>query len=329
MEILNTSFLKPIFEGSDKFGINIQKTLKKSDLKYFDYKSDEAYVPMLAANQFLSLLCDEQGIDDVATVFSDFIQISALTDFSSLLVHSLTLLDACLIAERMSNCILSNEILKLNISGNKVIFSQCFSNLSPIEYERIVQINLIYLLNGFKAIAPKNWAPTEVYFQSSVIPAVIEKLISFSQTKIYLNQPTSAVIFATEELITVPDKITSQLSDEHNFISNDQNTLSYKIEALFNSYRIDCLTPTIAKISYMLGVNERTLRRKLKEEALTFEGILSSWRIRQAISLLKNKDLSIEYISQRLYYNNPKNFSRAFRQVFQLSPSRYRETLNT
>lgn len=55
----------------------------------------------------------------------------------------------------MSNCILSNEVLKLEKIGNKVIFSQYFSNLSPKEYERVIQINFIYLLNGFKAKAPK------------------------------------------------------------------------------------------------------------------------------------------------------------------------------
>lgn len=90
-------------------------------------------MPTYAANQFLSLLCENQAIGDIASVFSDFIQISALTDFSSLLDNSLTLLGACLIAERMSNCILSNEVLKLEKIGNKVIFSQYFSNLSPKE----------------------------------------------------------------------------------------------------------------------------------------------------------------------------------------------------
>ncbi len=88
MEILNTSFLKPIIEGSDKLGINIQKILQNSDLKYFNYNNNDAYVPTYAANQFLSLLCENQGIDDIASVFSDFIQISALTDFSSLLDNS-------------------------------------------------------------------------------------------------------------------------------------------------------------------------------------------------------------------------------------------------
>jgi hypothetical protein len=176
MEILNTSFLKPIIEGSDKLGINTQKILRQSDLKYFNYNNNDAFVPMYVANQFLSLLCENQGIDDIASVYSDFIHISALTDFSSLLDSSLTLLDACLIAEQMSNCILSNEVLKLDIIGNKAIFSQFFSNLSSKEYERIIQINFIYLINGFKALAPNNWEPTEVCYQSSFLPATIEKL---------------------------------------------------------------------------------------------------------------------------------------------------------
>lgn len=329
MEILNTSFLKPIIEGSDKLGINIQKILQHSDLKYFNYNNDDAYVPMHSANQFLSLLCENQGIDDITSVFSDFIHISALKDFSSLLDSSLTLLDACLIAEQMSNCILSNEVLKLKIIGNKVIFSQCFSNLSTKEYERVIQINFAYLLNGFKAIAPKNWAPTEIFYQSNNLPVGFEKMLSSSKTKVLINQPVSAVIFETEELVAIPPSLNTQYLDKNNHVFANQNSLLFKIEALFNSYQVDSTTPSISNISNMLGVSERTLRRKLKEENLTFNAMFSSWRIRTAIRLLKNDNLSIEDVSQHLFYANAKNFSRAFKHTFHVSPSQYKETINS
>ena len=84
--------------------------------------------------------------------------------------------------------------------------------------------------------------------------------------------------------------------------------------------------PTLEEISQRLNMTTRTLRRKLEEEGTHFKALLEEAKRRDAIQLLDDRNLEIQRIAALLGYQDPANFTRAFRQWTGQTPSQYRDT---
>lgn len=78
-----------------------------------------------------------------------------------------------------------------------------------------------------------------------------------------------------------------------------------------------------------LHLSERTLKRRLAEQGLSFSEIVDRHRQERAMLLLRSRDLSIDEIAQRLGYSDAANFSRAFRRWTGTSPRAYRKSQPT
>ena len=321
MEILSISFLKPIIQGCIDSGINFQALANQTELKYFDYGETHNYVPMHVAQDALSKLARQQGIDNLADTFSDYIKLSALSDFGEIISVAPTLLDACRVAEKMSSAILSNEQLQLFIAGNTATFYQRFTGLDPRAYNHIMQVNLAYLFNGFDFATSDGWQPTVIHCQTGISDTTLDMFSQFSNATLYFDQPFTAIVFEASEL--------SYCNSHHELCEKSANeqvveSVTGKVEKLIDSYDCDAGTLNMVYFSERADTSERTLRRRLADEGTTFQEIVASWRIRKSLELLKSESLSIREISQRLHYTAPNNFIRAFKQTFDCSPGEYR-----
>jgi AraC-like DNA-binding protein len=82
--------------------------------------------------------------------------------------------------------------------------------------------------------------------------------------------------------------------------------------------------PQVAKI---LGLHERTLQRRLREEGTSFEKIKDDARKEWAQSLLVQPAVSLTQIALMLGYADPSAFSRSCRRWFGEAPRTYRTRL--
>ncbi|MCG8611635.1 MAG: AraC family transcriptional regulator [Pseudomonadales bacterium] len=83
--------------------------------------------------------------------------------------------------------------------------------------------------------------------------------------------------------------------------------------------------PSFDQLADKLHMSPRTLRRYLQNEGASFLKLLNDARKRDAQNLLERPELAIQDVAQRLGYNDPANFTRAFRLWLGLTPSQYRE----
>ncbi|TIC86130.1 AraC family transcriptional regulator [Crenobacter intestini] len=83
--------------------------------------------------------------------------------------------------------------------------------------------------------------------------------------------------------------------------------------------------PRLGEVAQTLGVSQRTLQRKLSQEAQSFQGLLDQARRQQAEDLLQHSTLPIVEIGYRLGFSDPSNFCRASHRWFACSPSELRE----
>lgn len=84
------------------------------------------------------------------------------------------------------------------------------------------------------------------------------------------------------------------------------------------------LTPE--QIAERLHISERSLRRHLQQQGTNYQQLLETARQRDAQQLLRQTQAEIQLIAERLGYNNPANFTRAFKQWTGKTPREFRLT---
>ena len=79
--------------------------------------------------------------------------------------------------------------------------------------------------------------------------------------------------------------------------------------------------PTLAEIARQLCLSERTLRRRLTDHGVSFQGLLDGQRRNRALELLANSKMSIEQVAFAVGFSDAHNFRRAFRRWTGSAPS--------
>jgi AraC-like DNA-binding protein len=82
--------------------------------------------------------------------------------------------------------------------------------------------------------------------------------------------------------------------------------------------------PTLAAIARLLEVSDRSLRRQLREQGVSFRGLLDELRMQIALKYLRTTRLANEDIALALGFSDATNFRRAFRRWTNKSPSEIR-----
>jgi AraC-like DNA-binding protein len=82
--------------------------------------------------------------------------------------------------------------------------------------------------------------------------------------------------------------------------------------------------PTLADIAKLLDLSDRSLRRQLREQGISFRGLLDELRTQIALKYLHTTKISNEDIALALGFSDAANFRRAFRRWTNKSPSEIR-----
>ncbi|MBI9077208.1 MAG: AraC family transcriptional regulator ligand-binding domain-containing protein [Desulfatibacillum sp.] len=83
----------------------------------------------------------------------------------------------------------------------------------------------------------------------------------------------------------------------------------------------------LEQVASQLSMSERSLRRHLKKEGISFRAIRNQYFFQQSLNLLRNPKLQIEEIADMLGYSEPSAFSRAFQKWAGIPPGEYRKTV--
>jgi AraC-like DNA-binding protein len=104
---------------------------------------------------------------------------------------------------------------------------------------------------------------------------------------------------------------------------NDQS-FSAKIRQIL-MHAQDEVTPTFQEIASSLAVTEQTLRRRLKDEGVTYKELKENIRRDLAVFLLTHNELAIKDVSARLGFAETSAFQRAFKDWTGVTPANYRD----
>ncbi|MEY4764857.1 MAG: hypothetical protein RI907_1530 [Pseudomonadota bacterium] len=79
--------------------------------------------------------------------------------------------------------------------------------------------------------------------------------------------------------------------------------------------------PDLPQAARALGLSDRTLKRRLQDEGLTYRTLLAEVRSQQAQALLGDATLSLTQIAERMGFSDLSSFSQAYKRWFGVAPS--------
>jgi AraC-like DNA-binding protein len=103
---------------------------------------------------------------------------------------------------------------------------------------------------------------------------------------------------------------------------DDGDSLSSQLRRLLSR---DCNRwPDLEAVAEHLHISPQTLRRHLRDEGTSFQGLKDELRRDMAIYHLGQADLSLQQIAEQLGFSEPSAFHRAFKKWTGLTPGAYR-----
>jgi AraC-like DNA-binding protein len=84
--------------------------------------------------------------------------------------------------------------------------------------------------------------------------------------------------------------------------------------------------PCFDKLAHKLNMSNRTLRRHLAAEGISYKTLFNEIRKKKAIDLVSSTNIPIEKIATELGYKDTANFYHAFKNWTSTTPSSYRKT---
>jgi AraC-like DNA-binding protein len=166
----------------------------------------------------------------------------------------------------------------------------------------------------FNQAAPADLSEYEEFFGCPVRFGGGRDALVFDQAVTALQVPN-----ASEELLLLLSERANRLLEG----LSHQSGIAGRIASLLATQLTDTL-PDKTLIASQLGMSERTLQRRLKEEGTSFQEILDSARHYLAQELLRNTALPLNQVAVQLGFAEPSAFFRAFRKWQGCTPGQYR-----
>lgn len=194
-----------------------------------------------------------------------------------------------------------------------------------------VDARLAALLSACREIVGTPVTPLLVQL-SYRLPGDVKEYERFFGSPLEFGALASAFLLRTDDLerrVTIADKTLAgyleTLADQTLAgIGTERTTRERVRRALWSE--LSERTPNLDAVARSLGMSARTLQRQLREEGVSFGGLLAELRREMAPSLLRDGQNSVSEVAFLLGYEDPSAFRRAFQRWFGSSPRSFRKT---
>lgn len=327
--LVRVNSILPFVSFLGKIGAPTQRYLNRARIPILALENSETLIPLYLACQFIEDLADHEGTRALGIEVGLKTGVEQLGVYGWLLRHSLTLFDLFKFVEKTVRWYSSGDQVNLKINGKKAWI--CHRSTLPNDIVLCHQNHYAVMLY-YKAIcliAGPAWQPPEIHFVSKK-HCGLKDIDLFSNTQFSFDQATDAICFPREFLSRSLRHFNSYSDSQRH---QDKKLLQVTAPALdFPRSTQQVLRfllrgghPKIELAAEIAGMSVRSFQRYLAAEGLTYVRMVEQVRFDTAVDYLEDPDIKIIEISLELGYQDPANFTRAFKRWTGISPQEYRE----
>jgi AraC-like DNA-binding protein len=316
----------PLTDYLSSFGVPIGRYIERFHLPGKMLEAAELYIDEPRFWRLAQDLAEREGFLDWGFRAGQQLNLSVLGEFGTSLLQQPSLK----VALESFVAAIAAESLQAQFALKKEgeyywLMMQGFDG-APSGRSIIELYDLQFFFTLVRSAAGKAWRPPVVHLQCDSLPEGIARN-EISTGDIHFSS-TMMAIAIPEALMAMPMKnyrffTTADTELRHN--GQGQPDFATSLRFLLTGYLDEGLT--VSDCADLVGMRERTLQRRLAEHETSFGELLDQIRFDAAKQLLRDESISVSNICYELGYENPANFTRAFRRWAGVTPSRHRKLL--
>ncbi len=322
------AMLQPVIAYFEAKGICTEKYLAMADLGHNLFETSAAPIPTTLIFRFIQLVCSEEGIEDIGLLAGQSISVQMLGELGQRLLRAETIGDYLRLGCQMISKSASGDYYWLVEEGAGVRFCVSVAALhEPDAIQNYLYI-LLVTLNTIRQALGRPWCPAELTVPGISATTALKLSAIVPATRI-LGNGTFASFTIEDDVLCHPMSRAATRAPEqisatsgHPIPTDLRAAIGQVVEHLILSSR-----PDIHTAAEIVGLNPRTLQRRLAEFGTHFSGLVAERRVAIACRWIREGGRSFTDIARTLGYTDPANFSRAFRRIKGMSPRAYRDGL--
>lgn len=286
----------------------------------------EGLIPLYPIYRFIELAARQEHLEDLGTIIGQRGSAFDLGAYGVALQGAATVYEYLRIGIRLVGTNCSGTQFWLSTEGNLFRINQYLKG--PASLGRCIAdvYTLTLTINMLRGFVGPEWGPEEVRLMVGD-EALLGDRHLLGDARLITGQRHSSFTMA-RSLTDLPvaghaPEMAGRKDAPPGEVRPMPSDFATSAEQLVESLLADGC-PTIHDAAETAGMSSRTLQRRLTDVGVTYSGLLSSTRSRQAMKLLKDTEMPIADIAAELGYTDPSNFGRAFRRQIGVSPLIFR-----
>lgn len=318
----------PIVRYLGKVGAPVDSALRRAGLPVFALEDPDCFVPSTKYWDFVADASRREGIRNLGYLVGRDSGVNAADSgltrrFASASNLHEALSHLCRINNRQTS--FSRLWLEpLDGGVQRLYYRTSFGREHPA-FEQFEWLGLMAVIDCVRMFNGSDWQPEHIGLASRKPPG-LEIREAFQNTRFLPDNRYCFLDLESEQLYARRLGLSKRPVDAtgSGLPACTATDLPGCLEQVLQSYLRDGST-TISQIAPVLGIGARTLQRRLADENLTFRGMVEATRVRLAIALLDETELSVGNIAAIAGYTDPSHFTRAFRRRLGICPTGYRK----
>lgn len=313
-------------------GVNTEPLLLRANISPDSLLDPEGRIPVSKMTRLWALAVEATGDDAFGLSVPNYIQPTTFHALGFALMVSTSLRDAWLRTQRYYQIV--SNVLEIQIQQGERESALCYVKIPGNEYAKEAIDAFVATMVTLSAdITGGNAKPTKILLERAK-PKQADQFKASLSCEVYFETGHNEIYFKNEDLDRVLATANRDIA-----LKNEEVVQSYLARLLQQplskqvTERIITLLamgePSQQLVADELNISSRQLQRKLKDESSSFRGLLEGVRKDLAKNYLARPQQSVIEIAFQLGFQDPSNFTRAFKRWFGVSPTAFRKQQQT
>jgi AraC-like DNA-binding protein len=325
---VRAAILTHFVDAARQVGIDPFAALRRAGIDLRALTDPEMRIPSAAAVRLFEDAAAESGCETFALRMGEMRRLSDMGALGLLFAHQPTVRGALRISSSYGRKINEGLIVHVAQAGDVVTISQTLLADDPRPAIQAYELVIAISFRLFRALLGPRWLPISVNFTHNAPRDLNVHRRVFGDCVEFRSEFNGMVLAAADLDRPVPSADPGLAREAERLIATVPNAVR---DGTAQQVRraLHILLPlgkaTLGHVGDNLGLNERTLQRRLVGEGAQFSDIVCDVRRELAQRYLADPTLPVGQIAQRLGYGQIGSFTRWFVAEFGAPPARWRK----
>ena len=314
--IIEASFAHLFVDYLNQAGYPVRNWLTSECLPVSIIKSPDGYVSEYHLRKFIEFAAQSAHLDDLGLKIAETVSMDELGPLTDRIQSEPNLYAGLGVFCRDVTDVNSHAKFWLSEHDGHIWFFRSNPDELNIAQSFAEQFTVMYMVKLVQMFTGPDWHPDHVWLKApdsssfKQHPVFMRSLFSTARGLSAIRLPTTE-----QEIAKIPEQLIPP--------ANRTESLAASLKILLKPYLSETC-PDIKLAAELARLSERTLKRRLAEENITYRELLQEARFELACALLENTQLNILDVANAVSYVHPGNFSRAFQRRLNVTPQEYR-----